>query len=311
MVCSFFYAGCKSRPGGGGANHGENPPAGDRKVETVSGVDFALRYVPGGSFKLNTNETVPSNRLIDITITKGYWMAETEVTQELWAAVMAGSDNNTAPSYFNNSPGREPAPGEIQSNRAVDRVTWYDATEFCNRLSGLTGRAPVYTLEAVTRDTDGSISIAGATADFSKNGYRLPTEMEWMWAAMGARDSTNGYKKEFAGDTAPENTEGSIGDYAWYTGNSSARTHEVGKKAANELGLRDMTGNVWEWCWDKHGAYPEKAKTDYQGDAAGSNRVIRGGSWYDSMGYCVIASRNGIPSFQNNVLGLRVVRAAD
>jgi formylglycine-generating enzyme required for sulfatase activity len=144
--------------------------------------------------------------------------------------------------------------------------------------------------------------------DTSKNGYRLPTEMEWMWAAMGAdttsQPNTAGYSKTFAGSDGSN----SIGDYAWYDGNAGGKTHEVGKKAANELGLYDMSGNVFEWCWDWYSSYQSGSQPDYAGAASGSNRVIRGGSWNNNASYCAVSSRNnGLPYSRNGYLGFRVM----
>jgi formylglycine-generating enzyme required for sulfatase activity len=148
-----------------------------------------------------------------------------------------------------------------------------------------------------------------ATAmDTSKNGYRLPTEMEWMWAAMGAdttsQPNTTGYSKDFAGWTQ------NIGNYAWYGVNAGGKTHEVGKKEANELGLRDMSGNVLEWCWDWKGLYPLSGgeKTDYTGVGAGAGRVNRSGSWIDSANFCTVAYRVSFSPYNScNYLGFRVV----
>jgi formylglycine-generating enzyme required for sulfatase activity len=149
----------------------------------------------------------------------------------------------------------------------------------------------------------------GVTPDFTKNGYRLPTEMEWMWAAMGAdktsQPNTTGYSKTYAGSEESGTTN--IGNYAWYTSNSDSKTHEVGKKTANELGLKDMSGNVWEWCWDWYvSVIPTGDQTDFTGAASGSSRVGRGGSWDFNASYCTAAYRYyASPTDRYDNLGFR------
>ena len=144
-----------------------------------------------------------------------------------------------------------------------------------------------------------------ATASRSATGYRLPTEMEWMWAAMGARDGATGYAKAFAGCTG----NNAIGDYAWY-GNSRDTTHPVGAKTANELGLHDLSGNVHEWCWDWYAdSYPSGPLANYSGAASGTYRVLRGGSWGSVAAHCAVALRSAsYPHIQSGSDGFRVVR---
>ena len=149
--------------------------------------------------------------------------------------------------------------------------------------------------------------LDAATANWAATGYRLPTEMEWMWAAMGATGGTTGYTKAFAGSTGSN----AIGDYAWTWENSSTylKSRPVGAKLANELGLFDMSGNVWEWCWDRYDAYPSGAQTDYRGAASGPYRVERGGSWNDGASSAAVALRgDDYPFNQINTIGFRVVR---
>jgi formylglycine-generating enzyme required for sulfatase activity len=290
-----------------------NPPSsGDQMTGTISGVSVSFRYVPAGSFQRdNTAANVT-------TITKGYWMGETEVTQELFLKVMGVN-----PSEFNGSIGKEPDSGETQTQRPVENVSWYDAIAFCNKLSLLDGRNPVYSVTVSGSEVDWAalayndipsdinVDWNAVTMDTGKNGYRLPTEMEWMWAAIGADTAApgqlniTGYDKAFAGSDGFNNVD----DYAWYDDNSNSKTHEVGKKAANELGLKDMSGNVVEWCWDRYGDYPDEIQTDPQGASSGTNRVIRGGGRYSVAADVRSATRyDYTPSNRYANVGFRLVR---
>ena len=132
----------------------------------------------------------------------------------------------------------------------------------------------------------------------STDKYRLPTEAEWEFAARGGNDS-KGYT--YAGSNT-------IGDVAWYNGNASSKTHEVGTKALNELGIYDMSGNVCEWCSDWYGSYSSDAVTDPSGASTGSIRVFRGGSWSDYAFYCRVAYRfSYYPGYSYNCIGFRIV----
>lgn len=248
--------------------------AGDKITRVINGVAVNFRFVPPGRFQYNaaSADNVAA-------VTTAYWLSETEVTQELYQAVMGYN-----PSALQDNP----APGETQSKRPAENMTWYDVIDFCNKLSQANGREPVYTMTGKTPE-EGSITGATVSADFTKNGYRLPTEMEWMWAAMGAdtteQPNTTGYLKGYAG-SAEGAGQTNIGDYAWYTANSKITieeaettvTHEVGKKLPNELSLYDMSGNVDEWLWDwGNSTALSGTLTDYRGLESATNKGRRGG----------------------------------
>jgi formylglycine-generating enzyme required for sulfatase activity/quinol monooxygenase YgiN len=282
--------------GGGGTN------AGERSLRTLNGVIVPFRYVPAGSFQRDNTTT-------NITvITRGYWMGETEVTQELFQAVMGTNPSN----FYGDADS-----GETQNRRPVERVSWYDAIAFCNKLSLANGKEPVYRVTGVdwenlaysnipTRASDSAWDAA--VMDMSKDGYRLPTEMEWMWAAMGAdttsQPNTTGWSKAFAGSTGNY----SVDDYAWYEGNAGGKTHQVGMKTANELGIRDMSGNVAELCWDWFGTIGTGTLTDPTGAAPNRYSVCRGGNWEVDVSSCAVANRTGGTAYYRyNFLGFRVV----
>jgi formylglycine-generating enzyme required for sulfatase activity len=168
----------------------------------------------------------------------------------------------------------------------VECVSWYDAIEYCNKRSQREGLTPAYTINGTN-----------VTWNRSANGYRLPTEAEWEYACR-------------AGTTTAYNTGASITDnMGWYRENSGDTTHPVGQKPANAWGLYDMHGNVREWCWDWYGDYSDEAQTDPMGAPSGSDRVPRGGSWYNSAQYVRSASRNYYSlSDRDYGLGFRVAR---
>jgi formylglycine-generating enzyme required for sulfatase activity len=154
-------------------------------------------------------------------------------------------------------------------NLPVETVSWNDAQEFISRLNAATGKQ-----------------------------YRLPTEAEWEFAARGGNQS-KGYK--YSGSH-------NIFDVAWYGDNSGSQTHPVGTKLPNELGIYDMSGNVWEWCNDWYGTYPASSQQSPMGASSGSYRVFRGGSWINTAQYCRVASRSyNTPGSSRIILGLRVV----
>ena len=150
----------------------------------------------------------------------------------------------------------------------VEFVSWEDCQRFIRRLNRLTGRT-----------------------------FRLPTDAEWEYAARGGNQSSH-YK--YSGS-------GNIGNVAWYDDNSGSSTHAVGTKSPNELGIYDMSGNVWEWCSDWYGGYSAGAQTNPQGPSSGSDRVLRGGSWGYSARGCRVSDRSSRdPSDRSPNIGLRL-----
>ena len=243
-------------------------------------------YTRGSSNSLDNNASPPHQ----VILTKGFWMGKYEVTQEQYLTVIG---------YNLSSFSSSPASGEVQGKRPVENVTWYDAVEFCNKLSEMEGRTQVYTITGRTPSAGYPITDAIVTADWNVSGYRLPTEAEWEYACRAGSATAWHF-----GDN-----ESQLGNYAWYSTNSGSRTHQAGLKLPNAWGLYDMHGNVWEWCWDWYGTYASGSQTDPKGALSGSNRVRRGGSWYGDGQFLRSAGRYyGDPGLRVNNIGFRLLR---
>jgi|GEM_PF-5747461 len=181
-----------------------------------------------------------------------------------------------------------------RKKRPVINVSWIEAIEYCNWLSETEGLPCSYNFYGSFLDENGNV-----TKDVSKViGYRLPTEAEWEYAAKGG-NKTNGYK--YAGSNYPD-------EVAWYDLNSGKMTHEVGRKEPNELGIYDMSGNVWEWCSDWYGDYSSLSQTNPYNNS-GSSMVLHGGSWINGASYVRPCVRFGaIPATTDSKVGFRVCR---
>ena len=201
-----------------------------------------------------------------------FYMDDFVVTQRDWNEVM---DYN--PSYFKND------------DLPVECVGWHEAVLFCNKKSENGGLQPCYTMNGESVE-----------CDFTANGYRLPTEAEWEWAAIGGVKS-KGFR--YAGSDL-------LDEVAWYSKNAGKTTHPRGGKLANELGLYDMCGNVFEWCWDWWGKFDCDYMDNPTGPKTGKMKVVRGNNWVNSattsdLNRRVHRTTNAITHHQ----GFRIVRS--
>jgi formylglycine-generating enzyme required for sulfatase activity len=263
-----------------------SPPASPHKAGDVWVADLGgltgltgleMVWCPPGKFLMGSpaseSERLPNETQHEVTLTQGFWIGKTEVTQAQWSAIMG-----TKPAYF---PAKTVIRWKVLKWQVpvwrkdflasrwqlpVEQVSWDDCQEFCQKAGG---------------------------------GCRLPTEAEWEYACR-------------AGASGPFAGTGILNEMGWDDGNSGGKTHPVGSKKPNAWGLCDMHGNVWEWCQDYYGGdYPAGAATDPTGSAAGINRAVRGGSWYLSSGGGRSADRRRYgPGDRDERLGFRVVLPA-
>ena len=234
-----------------------------------------MMVLPVGEFRMGSQQFPDEQPVHAVKLSKRFALSETEVTQGQYQAVMGEN-----PSQFKDQSDWEMLP--------VEQVSWLDAVKYCNKLSASEGLSPCYVLQGDEVRWEG----------LECQGYRLPTEAEWEYAARA--DETT----EYAGSDR-------LDEVAWHSENSGNKTHPVGTKEANAWFLKDLSGNVWEWVWDWYAdRYKEAGGQDPIGPARGSDRVVRGGSWIYSAVLARVANRGWYaPTFRVSYVGFRLARS--
>jgi len=254
--------------------------------EEIEPIVPEMILVEAGSFQMGSTSGRPSEQPVhSVHITRPFYMAKYAVTFEEYDR------------FCDDTIGiRRPRDNWGRGTRPVAGVDWYDAVKYCNWLSEKEGLTPCY-------DVKGRLT----QCDFSADGYRLPTEAEWEYAARGGQKS-QGYI--YAGSD-------NVDDVGWYEGNSGKQTHPVGQKQPNELGLYDMSGNMWEWCWDWYGEdyYASSPASDPTGPSSGTGphisdaeRARRSCSYRENSDCLRVARRSADGASYPGDNGFRLVR---
>ena len=274
------------------------------KIDVHTGGLGEMVLIPSGRFQMGSKQGVDSNKPVHkVTITKSFYIGKYEITQAEYEKYC---------SYGENKPSSRDGIGE---NHPAYYVSWYAALVYCNKRSIAEGLTPCYSiLNSTVPDEWGPVPTSSDSTwdavecDWNANGYRLPTEAEWEYAA---RAGDNTVDSLIWSGTSDENE---YNDYVWHGDNSLNTTNEVGRKKANNFDLYDMCGNVQELCWNWYTSTYDttlEGGMDPLGANLGTKRVIRGGSWGKFIAQCAVSTRNGITPYNcRSNLGFRVVRSA-
>ncbi len=254
----------------------DTAPATPREITTESGVQMIL--LPGGTFTMGDENGEIDETPHKVTVSP-FFIDKFEVTQEEYERVMGSN------------------PSKVKGRKnPVEQVRWSDAVRYCNERSQLEGLEPAYDLKTWT-------------CRFEANGYRLPTEAEWEYAARAGTTTTYSFGS----------SEANLRQHGWFKANTGGKPRPVGQLRPNSWGLFDMHGNVWEWCNDfyKVDYYAESPQNDPKGPESGDKKVLRGGCWNSTPDACRSAYRyNESPAYTDacfgyDIYGFRCVRSYD
>ena len=275
------------------------------KIDVHTGGLGEMVLIPSGTFQMGSNKGVDANKPVhEVTITKSFYIGKYEITQAEYEKYC---------SYGENKPSSRDGIGE---NHPAYYVSWYAALVYCNKRSIAEGLTPCYSIlnSTVPDEWDPVPTSSDSTwdaveCDWNANGYRLPTEAEWEYAA---RAGDNTVDSLIWSGTSDENE---YNDYVWHGDNSLNTTNEVGRKKANNFDLYDMCGNVQELCWNWYTSTYDttlEGGMDPLGANLGTKRVIRGGSWGTFIAQCAVSTRSSVSPYNcRSNIGFRVVRSAN
>ena len=334
-ILALVFTGCPNNAGGGGGGSsgvGNSGNSGSSGGGGNSGDGFVTITPPAnGIIGVDPDYTLPENdgnwkgvfragRKVKLS---PYKLGKTEVSYNLWKQVYDWAVKPENGYVFANE-GQKGSDGTgNDEEQPVTYVSWLDCIVWCNAYTHKTNNAEsecVYRKKddhtVVLKDATDGAAYYAAYADMGKKGFRLPTEAEWEYAARWqGSDKTNAAqygdvyltKLDSASGAKADWNTAETGEVAWYYGNSGYKTHPVGERRANALGLHDMSGNVWEWCFDWADTIAAENVTDPQGAASGPYRVLRGGYWGYYASYCTVGYRYYFfPNDGGYILGFRL-----